>query len=139
LKNKIDNKENLYDNRPITAAREGEKIVIKSSPSYTVRVPYTTDIAYDEVLQRGYDASTLDQIKYTQQRIEALTVKYKQGISAHPYRTVAEQQRIFRTAYSGKSYSYDYYDEYWPAYDRGWLSGERVEVKQSAIVDHIET
>jgi hypothetical protein len=49
LKKKIDNKENLYDNRPVTAAREGERIVVKSSPSYTVRVPYPTDLAYDYV------------------------------------------------------------------------------------------
>lgn len=131
LKKKIDNKENLYDNRPVTAAREGEKIVVKSSPSYTVRIPYTTDLAYDTV-GTADQIKYIDQIKYTQQRIEALTVKYKQDINPYIYRSRDEQQRIFRTAYTGKSYSYKYYDEY-------LLFGERVEVKPSAIVDHIET
>jgi hypothetical protein len=132
LKRKIDNKENLYDNRPVTAAREGEKIVVKSSPSYTVRIPYTTGLAYDPVRTHAESIAYIDQIKYTEQRVEALLAKYKQGFNATPYRDLAEQQKVFKSAYSGRSYISIYYDE-------PWHFGERVEVKQSAIVDHIET
>ncbi len=126
LKRRIDNKENLYDNRPV-AHKEDPKEPFSPVPTYTYSTNSNSNTLEYQTILKYYD-----EVNYTYKRIQDLSGKYQQVVKIPAGRYYTQQATVFGSSLA-KDFSYIYYDEH------GLYGDQKFKVKQSAIVDHIET